>query len=77
MTKSESETAIRQLCHMWAQECGIDTRDDPDFHPSFGTFKSWLSQKGYSHYLRFRSVAGADYDAEMWFDQEFKQTWRN
>jgi hypothetical protein len=27
-------------------------------------------------YLDFRSTAGADYDAEMWFDQELKQTWR-
>jgi hypothetical protein len=45
-------------------------------HPNFSAFKAWLDVKGYSHYLDFRSVAGADYDAESWFDQEFKQAWR-
>jgi len=73
--KSECETAIRHLCHEWGRSRGIPSR--PDFQPSFADFKSWLSEKGYSHYLHFRSVAGPDYDAEMWFDQEFGQTWRN
>lgn len=45
-------------------------------HPSFSSFKDWLSANGYSHYLNFRSVAGADYDAEMWFDDELGQNWR-
>ncbi|RWE34990.1 hypothetical protein [Mesorhizobium sp.] len=75
MTKDESEKTIRHLCHVWAQECGIAL--DPTVQPSFAQFKLWLNKKGYSHYLDFRSVAGADYDAEMWFDHEFKQTWRN
>jgi hypothetical protein len=69
MKKSEAEKAIRHLCHKWAAE------NPPGDHPSFGDFKRWLNEKGYGGYLGFRSVMGADYDAEMWFDQEFKLTW--
>jgi hypothetical protein len=74
MKKPEAEKAIRYLCHEWGKANNI--RPDPNEHPSFSAFKRWLSEKGYSHYLNFRSRMGADYDAEMWFDQEFKQTWR-
>jgi len=73
--KSECETAIRSLCHEWARLQGIPSR--PDFQPSFGQFTSWLRERGYGHYLRCRSVAGPEYDAEIWFDQEFHQIWRN
>jgi hypothetical protein len=75
MKKDECETAIRCLCREWAKERGIPYA--PVDQPSFSDFKSWLSSKGYSHYLNFRSVMGPDSDAETWFDQEFKQTWRN
>jgi len=73
--KSDCETAIRSLCHEWGRVRGIPSR--PDFQPSFSDFKSWLGQNGYSHYLNFCSVAGPNFDTEMWFDQEFGQTWRN
>ena len=73
--KSECETAIWHLCGEWARIRGIPKR--PDFQPSFDDFNSWLSQNGYSHYLNFRSLAGPNFDAEMWFDQEFGQTWRD
>ncbi|SMF83556.1 hypothetical protein SAMN06265365_15013 [Tistlia consotensis] len=73
--KDEAERVIRHLCHEWARESGIPR--EPVDQPSFFDFKSWLSMKGYSHYLNFRSVMGANYDAERWFDEEFKQTWRN
>ena len=75
MQKDECEKAIRQLCHEWAKVRGISSA--PVDQPSFSDFKSWLNEKGYSHYLNFRSVTGPMYDAESWFDQEFKQTWRN
>lgn len=45
-------------------------------HPSFSDFKAWLHEEGYSYLLDFRSVMGADEDAEQWFDQELGQTWR-
>jgi hypothetical protein len=75
MTKPECEKAIRDLCHVWANECGIPHA--PKDQPSYFSFKSWAQAKGYGHYWSFRSRMGADYDAEMWFDQEFRQTWRN
>ncbi|UPG72898.1 hypothetical protein MVG78_01485 [Roseomonas gilardii subsp. gilardii] len=75
MKKDEAERAIRHLCHEWAQECGIV--EPPTDQPSFSDFRSWLSEKGYSHYLTFRATMGPLHIAEMWFDQEFKQTWRN
>ena len=72
MMKGEAEKAIRALCHQWGEGLTAAERK----HPTFDSFKSWLQAKGYSHYLKFRSTAGPEYDAEMWFDQEFKQTWR-
>lgn len=75
MNKKEAEPLIRHLVTVWAKETGFDS--DTGKQPSFSAFKTWLSQKGQSGLLIFRSVAGADYDAEMWFDQELKQTWRN
>ena len=74
MKKDECEKAIRHLCGEWARDAAL-THAELE-HPSFSAFKAWLSEKGYSRYLDFRSVAGSDYDAELWFDQEFKQTWR-
>jgi len=74
MKKEECETAIRQLCHAWRVEANLTPADLE--HPSFAAFKSWLGTKGYSAYLNFRSTMGSDYDAELWFDQEFKQTRR-
>ena len=74
MKKSECETAIRQLCHDWAKEKGIVISSEHD--PGFSKFTTWLEEKVYSKYLDFRSVAGPLYDAEVWFDQEMKQTWR-
>jgi len=72
MTKEECEQAIRYLCHEWAKLHGIP--DLPVVSPSFPEFQSWLHQNGYSHYLNFRSVAGPQYDAEVWFDDEFGLT---
>ena len=76
MTKKEAEPIIRRLIHEWRAEQGLPLPPS-DHHYSFSGFKAWLDNKGYGHYLKFRSTMGADYDAEMWFDQETKQTWRN
>ena len=75
--KAESEQAIRSLCWDWAKARGLPLPPDGAFHYSFGDFKSWLGENGYSHYLNFRATPSADYVAELWFDQEFKQSWRN
>lgn len=75
MTKAEAESAIRKLVVDWANETGV-TKGQAE-QPSFGAFQHWLSEKGYAGYLDFRSTAGALYDAEMWFDQELGQAWRN
>ncbi|MDG4874163.1 hypothetical protein P9273_03500 [Mesorhizobium sp. WSM4935] len=75
MKKDEAEKAIRYLCHEWAKDRGLTITATDE--PSFSDFKSWLREKGYSGYLEFRSTMGPLEDAERWFDQEFKQTWRN
>jgi hypothetical protein len=72
LKKAECEKAIRHLCGVWKLEL---SKADLE-HPSFSAFKEWLRANGYSHYLDFRSSVSADYDAEYWFDQEFKQTGR-
>jgi hypothetical protein len=74
MKKSEAEKAIRHLCHEWAKEQGIP--NPPVDQPRFEEFRAWLRVKGYSNYLTFRSSLSPIYDAEIWFNQEFKQTSR-
>lgn len=71
--KAECESAIRQLSHTWATETGVNVGVD---HASFSAFETWLGARGYSRYLSFRSVRGSREDAEDWFDEEMKQTWR-
>lgn len=75
MKKDEAEQAIRHLCHVWGEEMAIPRA--PDSQPSFYAFKAWLNENGHNRYLTFRSVRGADADAELWFDEEFRQMWRN
>ncbi|MFB9261701.1 hypothetical protein ACFFWD_00700 [Bradyrhizobium erythrophlei] len=70
--KSECEQAIRSLAREWLETLPETARE----HPSWSAFKIWLGEKHYSHYLNFRSVAGADYDAEAWFDDALGQNWR-
>ena len=74
MTKDQAERAIRHLCHEWAKLRGIAI--DPNAHPSFEDFFSWV-QDNYSPYLTFRTSMSVRDDVENWFDQEFKQAWRN
>lgn len=76
MKKSEAEPKIRHLCDVWREARGLPLPDGA-FHYSFSDFKTWLASEGYSHYLRFRSRTSAAGDAERWFDQEMRQTWRN
>jgi hypothetical protein len=64
MMKRDCEKAIRRLCHEWP---GALVE-----HPSFSAFKAWLKANDHSRYLDFRSANGPEYDAEMWFDKEFK-----
>ena len=74
MKKSECEPAIRQLCGQWAELRGISKR--PEHQPSVSDFYSWVEQN-YPRYLMFRTTTNVRFDVEMWFDQEFGQTWRN
>jgi hypothetical protein len=78
MKKNDAERAIRQLSGAWRDERGLPfPAGDPAVHYSFSDFTTWLDEKHYSHYLNFRSVMGPREDAEHWFDQEMRQTWRN
>ena len=73
MKKADAEKGIRTLCRTWVATLSLEKRD----HPSFSDFKAWLRANGYGDYLDFKSpIAGAQYDAEMWFDNELRQRWR-
>lgn len=74
MKKDEAERAIRHLCGQWGNLTG--TAPDPSAQPDFGAFFSWV-QKNYSDCLSFRTTTSVRDNVEQWFDQEFKQTWRN
>jgi hypothetical protein len=75
LKKAECKEALRELFDLWAAERGI--RKEPQEQPSWLDFKSWLRGTPYSRYLNFRSTTSADDVAERWFDEVFKQTWRN
>jgi len=68
MQKSQSESAIRRLCHDWRRASGLT--DAPAARLSFIDFMSWL-QSHHPDYLKFRSSISVRYDVELWFDQEF------
>ena len=73
MNKVEAERLIRHLCSQWAAEKGFGGAADEA--PSFLEFKAWAMQRA-PEAFSFRSQMGANYDAEVWFDEEFNQTWR-
>lgn len=75
MKIDEAERAIRSLCRQWIADV-YGGELPAGTHPSWSDFKVWLELKGYSHYLEFRSRRGANADAELWFDDEFGQSWR-
>jgi hypothetical protein len=74
MTKQESEKVIRYLCTEWAKLCGIQIPSIEQ--PSFSDFYSWV-QENHGHVLKFRSTLSVSEQVEAWFDDEFKQNWRN
>jgi hypothetical protein len=76
MTKAESEKAIRSLCHKWKDDRGTV------IHNTVGSAappptSCRGSLEHHSQYLDFRTTTTVTDDVERWFDQEFKQTWRN
>lgn len=74
MKKADAEKGIRYLCHEWGKEAGVTP--DPAAEPNFYAFLRWVRDK-YPAYLDFRTSTSVNDDVERWFDQEFKQTWRN
>jgi len=73
MKKAESEDHIRALCHVWRKATGQADAPVGDLH--FSNFWRWLNEH-HPSVADFKSVGGARYIAEMWFDDEFKQGWR-
>jgi hypothetical protein len=74
MTKPESEKAIRYLCTEWVKLRGIQM--PPTEQPSFSDFFSWV-QENHGACLSFRSTLSVRDQVEAWFDDVFKQKWRN
>ena len=77
MIKADAEKAIRLLATKWFRQTHRGVADSSTIMPSFEDFVSWLRTHGHGRYLDFRSMMGPREDAELWFDQELKQTWRN
>ena len=74
MKKQECEKAIRYLCSEWAKLRGVQIPSKEQ--PSFEDFFAWL-QQNYDQYLNFRSTLSVSDQVGTWFDDEFKQNWRN
>lgn len=75
MIKAEAEAGIKQLVRQWARINNISHGQDE--MPSFSEFQAWVFSEGYGRYFDFKSRIGADEEAEMWFDRELGQSWRN
>jgi hypothetical protein len=73
-TKPQCETAIGQMFNQWRLEPA--QQDIAEVDLSYSKFRAWADQKGYSSYFKFRSVMGPEEDAERWFAQRFRQTWK-
>lgn len=74
MKKDEAEKGIRHLCYKWGELRNVVP--DPAVQPNFSDFMSWV-RENYPAYLDFRSTMPVADVVESWFDQEFRQTWRN
>lgn len=74
MTKDQAEQGIRALCRRWADLRGVAR--DAGSEPNFSDFWAWVSDQ-HREYLNFRTTTSVRFDVEAWFDQEFKQAWRN
>jgi hypothetical protein len=72
MRKSEAERLIRTAVHDWVRETKLDRSVGKT--PSFLAFKGWLLAR-WPDALSFNSVGGAQYAAEMWFDEELGEKW--
>lgn len=75
MKKDEAERQVRYLCTVWARHKGIPL--DGSIDPSFIEFWIWLKENGHASVLDFKARGGPEYAANRWFDEEFKQTWKN
>ncbi|MBL8773359.1 MAG: hypothetical protein JNK30_18390 [Phenylobacterium sp.] len=73
MQKAEAEKAIRHLCHEWRKVEGLSQVDPGQL--SVFAFMSWLREH-HPSVLNFRSIMGVHETVDLWFDQEFGQTWR-
>lgn len=71
MKKAEAEKAIRSLTSKWPGRPPADRKSEANFLD----FYEWL-EMNHSEYLDFRGVLSVEDTVEMWFAQEFKQTWQ-
>lgn len=72
LKKDDCEKAIRGLATKWAST----QKKKDNWNPCFYTFKTWMQDNGYAHYLNFQTTESTEFLAEMWFAQELKQAWR-
>ena len=70
MKRDECERAIRYLCRRWREIAGFSKT--PPEELMFSNFISWI-RRNYPRYLKFHTKISVDYDAELWFAQEFNQ----
>jgi hypothetical protein len=71
MKRDEAKQAVRGLCHEWRSVSGHS--NTPENRLSSSQFISWL-ESNYPHVLKFKSTTSVQYDVDMWFDVEFRQT---
>ncbi len=63
-----SERRFKDTCLQWASENGVAT--DCSVDPDYSLFCNWRLLRGIRHDF-------ALHDETQWFDEIFKQTWKN
>lgn len=73
MTKAEARDAFPTLFAKWRRSAGNASHHEQTL--LFDEFCSWL-RDNHPEALGFRSVMGAEFALEQWFDEATHQSWR-
>ena len=73
MKKAEAEAIILAELGVWVDQQLNSGHQKSDM--SWSDFRTYLLEL-HPRALSFKSTAGPDFDAELWFDQFTNQTWK-
>lgn len=76
MKKADAKREIEKLFEVWKTEMDVKPQG-PYGLMEAAYFITWLKKGPHAHLLKFRATMGAEWCVEHWFDEYFRQSWRN